>query len=252
MFELGGDITRPLAGGAIKLVGLATRRKRDNGSNAICFRTDGGDDVARRLRAVAGRPAQRNHRPAQLDAARTSPASRSRPAPRARSTRSTARSSCSNSARTASRIRIDLPVDDATVKEKRGEVYVNVGRQLSKTLRVDGGLNYEFSQLKVRGDAIADRTPQFLKPSLTLDWKPGGGWHAPAVGPRAPSPSSTSTTSSASPSFRPTASTPATPNLRAAAHLGIPGTVEHPLLGDGLVKLDARLRPDQRCSRTGS
>ena len=28
VFELGGDITRPLAGGAIKLVGLATRRKR--------------------------------------------------------------------------------------------------------------------------------------------------------------------------------------------------------------------------------
>jgi hypothetical protein len=30
VFELGGDITRPLAGGAIKLVGLATRRKRNN------------------------------------------------------------------------------------------------------------------------------------------------------------------------------------------------------------------------------
>jgi len=29
VFELGGDVTRPLAGGAIKLVGLATRRKRD-------------------------------------------------------------------------------------------------------------------------------------------------------------------------------------------------------------------------------
>src|SRR5205823_4857468 len=29
-FEVGGDITRPLAGGAIKLVGLATRRKRDD------------------------------------------------------------------------------------------------------------------------------------------------------------------------------------------------------------------------------
>ena len=28
MFELGGDVTRPLAGGAIKFVGLATRRKR--------------------------------------------------------------------------------------------------------------------------------------------------------------------------------------------------------------------------------
>src|SRR4051812_45395078 len=30
VFELGGDVTRPLAGGAVKLVGLATRRKRDN------------------------------------------------------------------------------------------------------------------------------------------------------------------------------------------------------------------------------
>ncbi|NUT01290.1 MAG: TonB-dependent receptor plug domain-containing protein, partial [Sphingomonas sp.] len=30
VLEIGGDVTRPLAGGAIKLVGLATRRKRDN------------------------------------------------------------------------------------------------------------------------------------------------------------------------------------------------------------------------------
>ena len=30
VIELGGDVTRPLAGGAIKLVGLATRRKRDD------------------------------------------------------------------------------------------------------------------------------------------------------------------------------------------------------------------------------
>src|SRR6185369_7382018 len=30
LFELGGDVTRPLAGGAIKFVGLATRRKRDD------------------------------------------------------------------------------------------------------------------------------------------------------------------------------------------------------------------------------
>ena len=30
MFEVGGDVTRPFAGGAIKLVGLATRRKRNN------------------------------------------------------------------------------------------------------------------------------------------------------------------------------------------------------------------------------
>ena len=33
------------------------------------------------------------------------------------------------------------------------------------------------SSLKVRGDAIADRSLRFLKPSLTLDWQPGDDWH---------------------------------------------------------------------------
>ncbi len=75
------------------------------------------------------------------------------------------------------RVPIDLLIAAATVKEKRGELYVNVGKTLSSALRLDGGLNYEFSQLKVRGDATADRALKFLKPKLTLDWKPGGGWH---------------------------------------------------------------------------
>jgi outer membrane receptor protein involved in Fe transport len=38
-------------------------------------------------------------------------------------------------------------------------------------------VNYEFSTLSVRGDATADRSLKFLKPNLTLDWKPGAGWH---------------------------------------------------------------------------
>ena len=75
---------------------------------------------------------------------------------------------------------IPLPIADATVKEKRGEVYVSVGKNLSPALRIDGGVNYEFSNLKVRGDATADRTLKFLKPNLTVDWKPGGGWHTQA------------------------------------------------------------------------
>ncbi|MGN6057166.1 MAG: TonB-dependent receptor domain-containing protein, partial [Sphingomicrobium sp.] len=50
-------------------------------------------------------------------------------------------------------------------------------RTLSPTLRVDGGVNYEFSRLTVRGDATADRQLKFLKPNVTIDWKPGGGWH---------------------------------------------------------------------------
>ena len=60
VFELGGDVTRPLAGGAIKLVGLATRRKRDNWLERYRFRAEGGNRGAWRLRAVAGCPAQRN------------------------------------------------------------------------------------------------------------------------------------------------------------------------------------------------
>jgi len=57
-------------------------------------------------------------------------------------------------------------------------VYVKAGRQLSRALRVDAGLNIEASRLKVRGDTLADRSLKFLKPSITLDYKPGGGWHS--------------------------------------------------------------------------
>ena len=34
------------------------------------------------------------------------------------------------------------------------------------------------SELKVRGDTTADRALKFLKPSLTLDWKTKTGWHS--------------------------------------------------------------------------
>ncbi|MGH6658445.1 MAG: hypothetical protein ACREBM_02215, partial [Sphingomicrobium sp.] len=74
-----------------------------------------------------------------------------------------------------------LPLENATVSELRGEFYVNAGRQLTKTLRADGAINYEVSRLKVRGDATADRSLKFLKPSLTLDWQPGGGWHSQLI-----------------------------------------------------------------------
>jgi hypothetical protein len=53
-----------------------------------------------------------------------------------------------------------------------------MGRSLSPALRVDAGITYEYSKLKVRGDAIADRSLKFLKPNATIDWKPGGGWHS--------------------------------------------------------------------------
>src|ERR1051325_9374980 len=33
------------------------------------------------------------------------------------------------------------------------------------------------SKRKARGDAVADRSLKFPKPSLTIDWQPRGGWH---------------------------------------------------------------------------
>ena len=47
--------------------------------------------------------------------------------------------------------------------EKRAEAYVSVGRELTSTLHLDGGIRYETSTLKVRGDAIADRSLSFWK-----------------------------------------------------------------------------------------
>jgi hypothetical protein len=73
---------------------------------------------------------------------------------------------------------IELPIQDARVKENRGEVWVNGGRLITKNLRMDAGLNFEFSHLTVTGDASADRKLKFLKPSITLDWQAPHGWHS--------------------------------------------------------------------------
>jgi outer membrane receptor protein involved in Fe transport len=43
---------------------------------------------------------------------------------------------------------------------------------------MDLGLTYEASRLTVRGDADAERTLRFLKPKAAFDWRPPGGWHA--------------------------------------------------------------------------
>jgi hypothetical protein len=178
VIELGGDVTRPLAGGAIKIVGLATRRKR-NDFDAYVQRsgllsdnapTNGGFEQTVKAR--------RNETIGRLSWSRSNLAGLSFEAG-AEGALNTLDDHVDLFAidESGERVRIDLPIDNATIKEKRGEVYVNVGKTLSPALRIDGGVNYEFSHLTVRGDATADRTLKFLKPSLTLDWKPGKGWH---------------------------------------------------------------------------
>jgi hypothetical protein len=178
VFELGADITRPLAGGAIKLVGLATRRERNN-FDAYFGRAGLGEDGP----VVGGfeqtQKAKRNETIGRLTWSRQNFLGFSLEAG-GEAALNTLDSNVDlfllgpDGAKT----RIDLLVDSATVKEKRTEVFVNLGKTLSPALRVDAGLTFESSRLKVRGDAIADRSLKFLKPNATIDWKIGRGWHS--------------------------------------------------------------------------
>ena len=173
-YELGGDISRPLADGVVKLVALANRRHRET-LDTVLERV--GDDLVGGFEQ--GTESQRNESIARLNWTRADLAGFS------------VETGAEVSLNTldyhldlfdlgegGARERIDLPLDDATVREVRGEVYVKAGRQLSPALRVDAGLNVDASRLKVRGDTQADRSLKFLKPSVTVDWKPGGGWHS--------------------------------------------------------------------------
>jgi hypothetical protein len=173
-FEIGGDISRPLAGGAIKLVGLANRRKREN-LDTLEVR-DSGEVIDG---FEQGSKSQRNETIGRLNWTRANL--------RGFSFEAGAEVALNTLdyqnglfilGPDGARTKIDLPIDDATVRETRGEVYVKAGKQVSPAFRIDAGLNYELSSLKVRGDTSADRKLRFFKPSVTLDWKPGGGWHS--------------------------------------------------------------------------
>ncbi len=175
-FELGGDYTVPLAGGGMKLIGLVTRRDRDNddlsflrvGGTVIGGFTqsvdDGRDETV--IRTVWNR-GDLHGWSVELGV-----------------------EGALNELRSDVNLfeigdggaltRIDLPVDQATVREYRGEAFVNLGRPLTSRLRVDMGVTYEASQLTVSGDASARRVLTFIKPRATLDWRPGGKWHAQA------------------------------------------------------------------------
>jgi hypothetical protein len=178
VFELGGDVTRPFAGGAIKLVGLATRRKRDNFDGYI--QRDGliSEGGVQNGGFEQTQKARRNETIGRLSWTRSNLAGFS-----VEAGAEAALNTLDNATRLldveddGSKTEVDLPIADAKVKEKRGEIYLNVGRTLSPALRVDAGIRFEYSKLRVSGDAFADRKLQFFKPNLTVDWKPGGGWH---------------------------------------------------------------------------
>lgn len=238
VIEIGGDVTRPLAGGAIKLVGLATRRKRDD-SETYQLR----DGLIENNASVIGGfdqhiAARRNETIGRLSWTRSNLAGFSFEAG-AEAALNTLDSQVELFAfdQNGARVRIDLPLDDATVKEKRGEVYVSLGRNLSPTLRVDGGVNYEFSRLKVRGDAFADRTLKFLKPNLSVDWRPGNGWHGRVSVRRTVAQLDFYDFISVA-ELSTDRVNAGNENLQPQRTWEFRLTAEHPLLGDGLIKLD--------------
>jgi hypothetical protein len=176
-YELGGDVTRPLGGGAIKLVALANRRERDNfdsNYNRVADETIGGFEQFQKARydEALGRLSWSHPKLASFAAEIGG---------------ELAYNKLDNATELfligpgGLRTRIDLPIANATVDELRTETYLNLGRPLSSSLRLDTALAFETSKLKVRGDTEADRSLKFLKPSVTLDWKGKGGWHVQAV-----------------------------------------------------------------------
>ena len=239
--ELGGDVTRPLAGGAIKLVGLATRRKRDDTETYLLR-----DGLLANDASVIGGfeqsiEAKRNETIGRLSWTRSNLAGFSfEVGAEAAVNTLNSKVEFSEFDEDGELVRIDLPLDDATVKEKRGEVYVSVGRNITPQIRIDGGVNYEFSNLKVRGDTSADRTLKFLKPNLSIDWRPGNGWHGRLSVRRTVAQLDFYDFISVA-ELSTDRVNAGNENLEPQRTWEFRLTAEHPLLGDGLIKLDLGL-----------
>ena len=173
--ELGADVTRPLLGGGLKLIGLVTRRHRinvDTSFNRVQSQVTGGfvqlldehrsETLARLVwsrpdllgwsveTGLEGgdQPARLQCRPLLGRAGRRAHPDRPAGRPGAASSNIAAKPS-------------SMP-----------------GARWRRNLRMDLGLTYETSRLAVRGDTRADRSLRFLKPKAAFDWRPGGGWHA--------------------------------------------------------------------------
>lgn len=179
-YEIGGDISRPFAGGTAKLVALTNRRHRNN-LDTVLVRN--GDETVGGYEQ--GSESQRNETVGKVSWSKANLAGFSfEMGGEAALNTLDYNLDLYVLGAGGARDRIDLPLDNATVSERRAEFYVKAGKQLSKAVRLDAGLNYELSQLKVRGDTTADRSLKFLKPSLTLDIKPGDDWHAQLIARR--------------------------------------------------------------------
>ncbi len=179
-YELGGDITRPLAGGGLKLILLGTRRDWDNfeyNHNRIASQQIGGYEqsvIYRRDEAVARLVWSRSNWNGWNVELGTEGAFN----------RLDSKVKLNSIDSNGNPVPIDLSVDEAVVTEYRAEPFVTLGRSLTSKLRMDMGLTYESSRLTVTGDAKAERSLSYLKPKLSLDWQAGHKWRVQASAAR--------------------------------------------------------------------
>ena len=233
LFEIGGDITRPLAGGGIKLVGLATRRHR-NDFDALYNILDGN--------VLGGfeqtNDSQRDETIGRLTWSRSNLGGFSvETGAEVAFNKLDSQVDLFDIEEGGEKIRIDLPIDSAVVSEKRAEVFVNAGRSITPKLRADVGLAYEMSRLTVTGDTSAKRSLRFLKPSLALDWNPGNGWHAQFSVKRTVAQLNFYDFISAA-ELSADRVNGGNANLLPQRAWEVRATVEHPILGDGLAKIE--------------
>lgn len=163
-WELGGDATRPLWGGEGKLIALVTRR-RFTGLDVLTFG------------ALTDRPTGIRQGVAERSGESILRGTFSRPLGRwtlevgGEGAINTLDSDVSLANFAGDAVTpVDLPIDDVAVRERRGEGYVAVTRDLAKTVRTNAVLAYEYSRLTVSGDADARRALGFLKPKLSVEW----------------------------------------------------------------------------------
>lgn len=169
-FEVGGDVTRPLGSGSIKLIMVATRTNRDREESVVNGRGDaivGGfyqlqntSEAESVARIVWSRPATSGGWSVEAGG-------------EAVLNRLDSSVDLFEIEAGGGEVPIDLPLADAVVREIRVEPFVNLGRVLATGLRADLGLTFERSELTVSGDADAERTLSFWKPKASIDWRTG-------------------------------------------------------------------------------
>ncbi len=225
-----------MAAGTIKLVGLVNRQQRDGWRERYRFRTEGAGEVIGGFEQLQN--AQRNETLLRLTWTRSNLFGFSfETGVEAVLNTLDHKVELFEFLAGGQPVQIDLPIDDATVKEKRAEPFVNFGRQLSKSIRIDGGLTYEYSSITVRGDTEADRSLRFWKPSLTLDWKGGNGWHGQLSVKRTVAQLDFYDFISSA-ELSTDRVNAGNPDLVPQQAWEFRGTIEHPLLGDGVAKVD--------------